>query len=491
MTDDALVDALATMSLGAQAVGLVFHEDMMKHKVRPKAVKEADADVEEGGVVVATPPPVHDAAAVADPPIAGENRDEEGDGAEEEEKEEKEQDEESDGDDDEWDEDHPEAPERISAIWAALGALDEELAEEEGRLPTVRLPCPSADDDLLLLVHPPEYVASIDNEGGDVPRRDYLKDVYTNEHSASCARLACGGAVSAVSAVARGDCVSAVAVVRPPGHHAEPSCGMGFCLFANVAVAVQHVRKTLAVPRVMIVDWDVHHGNGTQETFKDDPNVLLVSIHRWDQGRFYPNSGAPSEVGTGEAKGRTVNVAWNRRNLGDLEYVEAFERVVMPLGRAFAPDLVVVSAGFDAAIGDPLGGMAVSPDGYAYMTDQLKTLAGGKMAIVLEGGYNLESISRSMAACVGVLRGRKPEPIEVLEGVVLNRNARESIDATIRHIQPFWPGVFPDAPAAKVDSPKHKTFLPPWKRPGKAKGKAKGKGKTGKAKGKARPEETS
>ena len=236
-------------------------------------------------------------------------------------------------------------------------------------------------------------------------------DTYYTQDTARAALLSAGNVIAAVEKVVRGQCVNAIANVRPPGHHAESNCSMGFCIFNNVAVAAAVALSSYeGVNRVMIVDWDVHHGNATEHQFEDNPNVLYVSLHRYDSGQFYPGTGKPSSTGKGRGAGYNVNIGWNGPGAGDPEYLAAFHNLIMPIGHAFNPDLVLVSAGFDSARGDPLGGCRVSPAGFAHMTAMLKALARGRMVVALEGGYNLRSISRSMEACARVLLGDGPLP---------------------------------------------------------------------------------
>lgn len=230
---------------------------------------------------------------------------------------------------------------------------------------------------------------------------------------------------------------NAVALVRPPGHHAETNVCMGFCYYNNAALAAyaalnrkyqysaaasissespehsnpsheQHEREQNPIRRVLIVDWDVHHGNGTQRIFEDDPRVLYISLHRYP---FYPNTGAYNEVGKGEGVGYTVNIGWPEGGVGDVEYLAAFRQIIMPIAEQFNPDLVLISAGFDAALGDPLGGCCLTPVGYAHMTHQLLSLAKGKLMLILEGGYNLKSIASSAEACIRIMLGEEPPPL--------------------------------------------------------------------------------
>lgn len=235
-----------------------------------------------------------------------------------------------------------------------------------------------------------------------------LGDTFACVESPLAARLAVGTLLNVTEAVCHGHITNGIAVVRPPGHHAEADRAMGFCLYNNAAVAA-HVAKTQwGAKRVLVMDWDVHHGNGTQHLLDHDPDIMYMSIHRYDNGTFFPGTGAADEVGLGAARGTTVNIPWPCGGMGDAEYMAAFSDVVMPIAHQFSPDLVIISAGFDAADGDPLGGCRVTPAGYAHMTAMLSSLAHGKVVLALEGGYNLTCISRSMEACVRVMLGENP-----------------------------------------------------------------------------------
>nr|XP_042701757.1 histone deacetylase 6 [Chrysemys picta bellii] len=257
------------------------------------------------------------------------------------------------------------------------------------------------------------YVQTVKATAGMKPRElhrqgDQYNSIYICASSYECARLAAGSAFNAVRAVLEGEVQNAVAIVRPPGHHAESDTACGFCFFNSVALAARFAQRLAGRPmKVMILDWDVHHGNGTQHMFEEDPSVLYVSLHRYDHGTFFPTSedADADQVGKGPGRGFTLNVPWNGPRMGDAEYLAAFHRLVLPVAYQFAPELVLVSAGFDAARGDPLGGYLVSPEGYAHMTHLLLGLAGGRVVLVLEGGYNLVSISESMTMCTRTLLG--------------------------------------------------------------------------------------
>jgi len=200
-------------------------------------------------------------------------------------------------------------------------------------------------------------------------------------------------------------------------------------------VAAQVARRTMGVNKVLIVDWDVHHGNGTQHMFEEDPNVLYFSIHRHDAGTFYPQTGSAKEVGIDKGIGRTVNMPWNFAVMGDAEYISAFERVLLPIAKEFKPDLVLVSSGFDCAKGDPIGGMEVTPLGFAKMTELVCQIANGKVVVALEGGYNLRVIAQSAASVVRVLLGDKAQNIP---DTTPHEFAQAQIDEVIKVQQKYW-----------------------------------------------------
>lgn len=231
-------------------------------------------------------------------------------------------------------------------------------------------------------------------------------DTYACAETARCARLSAGSAVEVALAVARGDADTGLAVVRPPGHHAESNVAQGFCFFNNAAVAARAVQRSGLARRVLILDWDVHHGNGTQEIFYDDGSVLYVSLHRHEGGAFYPGTGAADEVGVGQGAGASVNIAWPCGGLTDADYLAAFSTVILPIALEFGPDLVILSAGFDAAAGDPIGGCLLTPGLYATLAATLQAAVAPCVAI-LEGGYNLSAIAACTEACARALLGER------------------------------------------------------------------------------------
>lgn len=266
--------------------------------------------------------------------------------------------------------DHPERPERLQVLHDAFPDFEEPRRATEGEL---------------ALCHDRDYIDFIrsTSESGRTTMLD--ADTVCTPSSYETARLAAGAAIAAVE---RGG----FALVRPPGHHALPGRSMGFCLFANVAVAARWAQVNLFAERVAILDWDVHHGNGTQDIFWSDPSVLVVSLHQWP---FWPGSGGP-----GEGNETTINVPLEAGS-GDTRYVEAMDDIVEPAIRAFEPDLLLVSAGFDAGSGDLLGGMEVSGAGFAEMARRARGLS-DRVALVLEGGYTLDTLPSYVGAVAEV-----------------------------------------------------------------------------------------
>lgn len=302
---------------------------------------------------------------------------------------------------------HPERADRIRAVMARLHA-----AQLEGRCR--RLPSREATPQEVERCHVPELMTAVNmiSERSRLQGNETLhwptSDTYVNQHTAMCARLSAGACVDVAVAVTRGEAANGVAVVRPPGHHAESNTAMGFCFFNNAGIAAR-AAQAAGAGRVLILDWDVHHGNGTQHIFEDDPSVMYMSLHRYDGGHFYPGTGAVTEVGHPGAEGTTVNVPWPCGGMRNGDYMAAFQHLVLPIAYEFAPDLVIISAGFDAAEGDPIGGCNLTPEVFAHMTAMLQMVA--PTALLLEGGYNLLAVAKSTEACVRVLLGERPPPL--------------------------------------------------------------------------------
>jgi acetoin utilization deacetylase AcuC-like enzyme len=293
---------------------------------------------------------------------------------------------------------HVESPARLDAIMSELGR-----APIEGV--TIETPRGATDAEIEA-VHHPGYRARLARLAGEYAELD--ADTAVSPGSWDAAKLAAGAAVGAVEAVMKGRAANAFALVRPPGHHARPAEAMGFCLLNNAAVAAEAARRAGA-QRVLIVDWDVHHGNGTQEIFIARDDVLYMSVHQFP---FYPGTGAAEEIGVGSGKGATVNCPLPGGQ-DDADYGAVFHDLFLPVGRAFAPDLILVSAGFDAHARDPLAEMHVTEQGFAAMTSLLAELAAGsadgKLVLLLEGGYDLGALAASVRASLEVLTGRREE----------------------------------------------------------------------------------
>jgi acetoin utilization deacetylase AcuC-like enzyme len=299
-------------------------------------------------------------------------------------------------------EDVQECPERLESVLALL--------RESGIIERLRqIGARAASDEELSWLHPIGYIDALrqacEQGGGWVD-----PDTYLVRGSCAAASSAAGACLAATEAVLSGDVRSAFAAVRPPGHHARPSQAMGFCLLNNVALAAHYTRKRHGLERIAIVDIDVHHGNGTQDAFYDDPGVLYVSTHQYP---FYPGTGRAQETGAGDAIGTNVNIPLPR-GCGDDEYRAAFEQVVEPVVRRYRPQLVLVSCGFDAHYADPIADMALSVDGYGELATRLRSLAeelcDGRIVVALEGGYDLDAVAWGARRVIEVLLGEEPAP---------------------------------------------------------------------------------
>jgi len=293
---------------------------------------------------------------------------------------------------------HPESPARLDAVQADLA---------RGPIAGVTVEAPRfATDAEIEAVHPAEYREALAGLAGRRARLD--ADTAVSPGSWDAARLAAGAAVEAALATMTGRARNAFALVRPPGHHAVPDRAMGFCLLNNAAIAAEAARRAGAA-RVLILDWDVHHGNGTQDIFEGRGDVLYMSVHQYP---FYPGTGAAHEVGAGAGRGATVNCPLPGGQ-GDADYGVVFHDLFLPVARAFRPELVIVSAGFDAHERDPLADMRVTERGFAAMASVIAQLAdetcGGRLALMLEGGYDLSALTASVRAALEVMTGRRED----------------------------------------------------------------------------------
>jgi len=291
---------------------------------------------------------------------------------------------------------HPESPNRLRAIMQQL-----EQSGTAGRL--VRIEPRRAEDEWITQIHTPGYAASLNQHAPTTGRVSLDPDTSMSPGSLTAAYLAAGGALAAVDAIMAKQVDHVFCAVRPPGHHAEAGRAMGFCLFNNVAIAARYVQKKHALTRVLIVDWDVHHGNGTQHSFEDDPSVLFFSTHQYPH---YPGTGRATERGSGAGEGFTINVPMEAGE-GDEEYRAIFHKALVPAADDFKPEFVIISAGFDAHKDDPLASMGLTEAGYADLTNIVagiaKRHAKGRILSSLEGGYNLTALSASVDRHIQVL----------------------------------------------------------------------------------------
>jgi len=319
---------------------------------------------------------------------------------------------------------HPESPARLRSILSVLARAPVEGTQ-------VGQPRPATEAELAS-VHTPElrkYLSGLAGEEADID-----PDTHASEDSYDAAVLAAGAAVQAVEEVVAGRARNAFALVRPPGHHAEPGRSMGFCLFNNVAIAAEAARRR-GLERVLVLDWDVHHGNGTQAAFWERRDVLYQSVHQYP---YYPGTGAPHEVGVGAGEGFTVNCGIPG-GATDKDYHAVFEELFLPIAQAFRPQLVLVSAGFDPHRADPIGGMLITERGFAAMCSAVKSLAEsaceGRLVLLLEGGYSLEGLSQSVHACVEVLAGRR----DSFPTGEMTSDARHALARSREALKPYWP----------------------------------------------------
>ena len=348
---------------------------------------------------------------------------------------------------------HQERPQRVTSILEALradGTMQRctTLLDDGTTTPSTIIDNFLNDEDYFR-VHLPGYMQRLDKLSScNCDRLDreaeQFQSIYFTQHTINEAKRAAASLCRLVTQVIKEDELdNGFAVIRPPGHHAEPGLAGGYCVVNNVAVAAAFSRERLGLQRVLIVDWDVHLGNGTQAMFHSDPSVLYFSVHRWHGGNFYPFSqrGGPTHVGGGNGgAGYTVNVGWSCKGMGDDEYVAVWERVLLPIAHEFRPDLILVSAGFDAALGD-MGECNVTPEGFGRLTRSLMVL--GKVVCALEGGYVRTVLGNCVKEVVRALLDRKgreqskaAEPSGMLDHV--HPSARKSILATIAAQKPYW-----------------------------------------------------
>ncbi|MBU3758949.1 MAG: histone deacetylase [Candidatus Omnitrophica bacterium] len=293
---------------------------------------------------------------------------------------------------------HPERPERLSLTYDHL--------LRQPWFPSLKLLKPRiAEEEWILSTHTREYAERV--RAGCAAGQTALDtpDVGISADSFNTARLAAGGALTIADAVMSGDLHNGFALIRPPGHHAESERAMGFCLFNNAAILARYLQKRHGLGKILILDWDVHHGNGTQHAFEEDPSVYYMSLHQYP---FYPGTGGPYETGRGRGEGSTLNCPMGA-GARDEDYEEAFRTRILPQAEAFRPEAVLISAGFDAHEADPLGSICLTTEFFGWMTERMMEVAGrfagGRLISLLEGGYHPEYLPRCTAEHLRVLSG--------------------------------------------------------------------------------------
>lgn len=330
---------------------------------------------------------------------------------------------------------HPERPSRAKSIWAQLTATG---LVERCNLIASR----AATDEELLLCHSKDHVMMMSHLV-DCQSDQELKDlagkfdsIYFSKATNQIARLATGSLINVVDSVVKGDNLNGFAVIRPPGHHAAKNIPSGFCFFNNVAIAANYAIKNLGVKRVLIVDWDVHHGDGIQKLVEGREDIVYISVHRYDFAQFFPEN-----VISGHRTGfkNIINVPWNGDKMSDEEYVSTMVNVILPIGYDFNPDLVLVSAGFDAAINDPIGHFKLSPKVYGHLTHHLMSLARGRVVMALEGGYNLITIANCAEHCVRALLGDSLPELELERGPL--DSAATTLKDVVDYHHSYWPSM--------------------------------------------------
>jgi acetoin utilization deacetylase AcuC-like enzyme len=322
---------------------------------------------------------------------------------------------------------HPENPNRLVHIYAMLHELGQEgLVYVQPRMAT---------HEEIALNHDASYINFVAETKGKVQRR-LDPDTVTSPKSYEAACMAVGGLLQLSDALIAGEIDNGFALVRPPGHHAERDKGMGFCIFNTVAVAARYLIRKHGLKRVFIVDWDLHHGNGTQHSFYRDSDVLYFSTHQYP---YYPGTGSYEEIGSGEGKGYTINVPMSY-GMGDGDYSYAFEEIVLPVVRQWKPEAILVSAGFDIHHSDPLGGMTVTESGFTKMTrmlmDAAEEVCKGRILFTLEGGYDLSGLTNSVKAVILQLR---KTPLYMQEDKASPSGAvTETVRLVKQVLQPYW-----------------------------------------------------
>ncbi|XP_034982529.2 polyamine deacetylase HDAC10 isoform X4 [Zootoca vivipara] len=352
-----------------------------------------------------------------------------------------------------------EVPERLSSCYERLKCYN--LVER-----CVSVPVREGTEEEVMLVHSSDYLETVKTTP-KMTEEELRKTsagydaVFFHPTTYRCAKLAVGGTLDMVDAVMSGKTQNGMALIRPPGHHSQRNAANGFCIFNNVAIAAKYAQRKYGLQRVLIVDWDVHHGQGIQYIFNEDPSVLYFSWHRYEHQQYWPTlrESDYDAVGQGKGKGFNINVPWNKIGMGNADYVAVFLHVLLPLAFEFDPELVLVSAGYDSGIGDPEGQMSTTPECFAHLTHFLMQLAKGKLCVVLEGGYHLRSLSESVCMTLKTLLG---DPLPRLSGEMAPcLSALESIHNVRAAHKPYWKCLMHEDIAPLQDLSTRAQLIPP------------------------------
>ena len=328
------------------------------------------------------------------------------------------------------DEGHPDHPRRLKPLY---WRLQDPVVNRRFTSIVPR----AATDEEILLVHSPGYLKQV-KATATQSASALSADTLTCDRSYQVAALAVGGTIEAIRQVVDETLSHALVLARPPGHHAERTRAMGYCIFNNVAIGSMAARMTMGLARVMVVDWDLHHGNGTQHIFERDPSVFFFSSHQFPH---YPGTGHLTETGLGPGEGSTMNVPLNR-GCGDGEFAAIYQRLLVPVALAFKPELILVSAGFDIHAADPLGGMKVTPTGFAGLTrlilDVARQTCAGRVVFCLEGGYDADALADSALAMIDELTGRTSTDVDAMAAGADPGRMMAIVDRCIHTHQRFW-----------------------------------------------------
>lgn len=357
---------------------------------------------------------------------------------------------------------HFENPQRIEAILSHLSAKS---FLNHPNIEIVQHLNPALDSSILAC-HPTNYVEYVEEMfPAECEKKSiFIFDSYYNKYTNLAARIAVSALTLCVDKVLKKEWKNAYALVRPPGHHSGyHSTINGFCVFNNIAIATKYAQKTYNINRVLIFDWDIHHGDGTEHIFYKDSSVLFASIHRYEDGSFYPNKGSSDRIGEGDAKGFNINVGWNTHECEEVtmnDYICIFERVLFPIFQEFKPDIIFISSGFDSCKGDPLGDIDLVPEGYAYMLRRLQSLADGKIILALEGGYNTKSLSISSEIVLRVLINEdiplkcSDNKMNIEEMLMMANPSKVSLEAcenVLNHLGTFWKSALDNQEITSLD----------------------------------------